>query len=410
VQLGDDGFFHLTYCTNIHPGDGWAEVDANLRRFAPSLKARLSPAAQFGLGLRLSARDARELLEGDRLPELRAFLDTEGLYVALINGFPHGSFHRTVVKADVYAPDWRDDARVRYTLDLVEILGRLLPGGVDGGVSTAPLSYKPWVEDAPREAWDLFVGNVVRVAAAMVQLRRETGKFVHLDIEPEPDCLIETSDEFIDFFERRLLPAGGPLLAEAIGCDPAAARDHLRDHVRICFDCCHFAVEYEDPAEALTRLRRPGIEVGRVQLSSALRVTFSDDPVKTSGLLRRLRTFADSTYLHQVIVRTGGHLHHFADLDEAIARAGTAPGTEWRIHFHVPLFTAEYDGLDSTQEDVRTILGAGARTRFTRHFEIETYTWDVLPAGLKIDLLDSIAREYEWVLGNFGPFSPPRLD
>jgi hypothetical protein len=31
--------------------------------------------------------------------------------------------------------------------------------------------------------------------------------------------------------------------------------------------------------------------------------------------------------------------------------------------------------------------------------EIETYTWDVLPGGLKIDLLESIGREYDWVLG-----------
>jgi sugar phosphate isomerase/epimerase len=410
VQLADDGFFHLTYCTNIHPGDGWAEVDANLRRFAPRLKARLSPAAPFGLGLRLSAHDARELLAGDRLAELRAYLDAEGLYVALINGFPHGAFHRTVVKADVYAPDWRDDGRVRYTLDLVTILGRLLPGGIDGGVSTAPLSYKPWVHAPPAEMWDVFVRNVVRVAGAMVQLRRDTGLFAHLDIEPEPDCLIETSDELIDFFERRLLPTGAPILAAALGCSLEDARDQLRDHVRICFDCCHFAVEYEDPAEALNRLRRAGIQVGRVQLSSALKVTFPAHAAGSGALLERLRAFADSTYLHQVIVRRNGDLHHFPDLDDAIAGAGTAPGTEWRIHFHVPLFTAEYDGLGSTQEYVRTILGMAARTRFSRHFEIETYTWDVLPPGLKIDLLDSIGREYEWVLGNFGPFPPPRLD
>ena len=55
------------------PADGWAAVDANLRRFAPALKARLSPARPFGLGLRLSARDARELLAGPtprRVPTL----------------------------------------------------------------------------------------------------------------------------------------------------------------------------------------------------------------------------------------------------------------------------------------------------------------------------------------------------
>ncbi len=37
-------------------------------------------------------------------------------------------------------------------------------------------------------------------------------------------------------------------------------------------------------------------------------------------------------------------------------------------------------------------------SRFTRHLEIETYTWDVLPATLKIDVSESITREYRWVL------------
>src|SRR5437764_1338957 len=103
---------HLTYCTNIHAANGWPGVDAALRRIAPALKARVSPRAPFGLGLRLGARDARELLEGDRLETFRAFLDAEGLYVAIVNGFPYGPFHGEPVKTAVYAPDWRTDARV----------------------------------------------------------------------------------------------------------------------------------------------------------------------------------------------------------------------------------------------------------------------------------------------------------
>jgi hypothetical protein len=406
VQLDRAGFFHLTYCTNIHPGNGWAEVDANLRRFAPALKRRFSPATPFGLGLRLSARDARELLDASRLDELRRFLDSEGLYVALINGFPHGSFHRTAVKADVYAPDWRDDERVRYTRDLVEILGQLLPDGMDGGVSTVPLSYKPWVAPPGAAAWSTFVSNVVRIAESMVRLHRERGTLIHLDIEPEPDCLIEHSDEFIDFFDRRLLPEGGPMLAASLGCSIDEARAELRDHVRICFDCCHFAVEFEDAGAALARLERAGIKVGRVQLSSALKVTFPDDDAQAAGVMARLQHFADSTYLHQVIQQQDGQpLRHFADLGEALGGGRPAAGAEWRIHFHVPLFAAAYDGLGSTQDYVRTVLEIAARTRCAGHFEIETYTWDVLPAGLKIDLLDSISREYEWVIAHF-PVNP----
>ena len=111
--------FHLTYCTNIHPADGWDAVFATLRRYAPPLKARFAPDAPFGLGLRLSARDASELLSGDNLSTFTAFLLDEGLYVALINGFPYGPFHGTPVKASVYAPDWRHDARLQYTRQLI---------------------------------------------------------------------------------------------------------------------------------------------------------------------------------------------------------------------------------------------------------------------------------------------------
>jgi hypothetical protein len=172
--------------------------------------------------------------------------------------------------------------------------------------------------------------------------------------------------------------------------------------VRICFDCCHFAVEFEDPRAALDRLQTAGIKVGRVQLSSALTVTFPEDAAVAAALTERLQRFADSTYLHQVIERQNGQaLRHFADLDQALRTGRPPAGAEWRIHFHVPLFAAAYDGLGSTQEYVRTILAMAAQGRLAGHFEIETYTWEVLPEGLKIDLLESIGREYEWVLQNF---------
>ncbi len=398
MQVDRDGHLHLTYCTNIHAADGWTAVFDNLRRYAPALKRRFSPDAPFGIGLRLSARDARELRDG-HLDAFRAWLDAEGLYVALVNGFPYGAFHGTPVKADVYAPDWRDDARVAYTLDLIAILARLLPRGIDGGVSTAPLSYKTWLQAGDETAWTTIVANVVRVAAALVEARRAHGADIHLDIEPEPDCTIENTDETIAFFRDRLLPIGAPMLARALGIDEAVARAHLLDRIRVCFDCCHFAVEFEDPIAAIDRLTGAGIRIGRVQLSSALRVPLPNEPEHTRQTVDRLRPFADATYLHQVVARRDDGLEHFPDLGDAIASCHGRCGSEWRIHFHVPLFTREYDDLASTQEDVRAVIAAAKARGFTRHLEIETYTWDVLPGGLKIDLLESIGREYEWVLG-----------
>ena len=63
MRLDPDGFFQLTYCTNIHPSNGWDDVLANLRRYAPPLKARFAPDAPFGIGLRLSGVESRELLD-----------------------------------------------------------------------------------------------------------------------------------------------------------------------------------------------------------------------------------------------------------------------------------------------------------------------------------------------------------
>jgi len=396
---------HLTYCTNIHPGDGWSAVEANIQRFAPRLKAQLSPSQPFGLGLRLSAREARELRAGTALAAFRAWLDDHGLYVALINGFPYGPFHGTPVKAEVYAPDWRTAERVDYTLDLIHILERLLPEGLNGGVSTAPLTYKAWLRDGDSGALATMATNVARVAVALRQARDDRGVHLHLDIEPEPDCLLETSAETIAFFERSLLPAGGAYVRHALGLSPAESEAALLEHVQVCFDCCHFAVEYEDPAVALQRLAAAGLRVGRVQLSSAIDVAVPS--TEAPHVVERLRPFADSTYLHQVIERQGGHLRHYPDLGDALD-APAGGDRQWRIHFHVPLFAAEYDGLGSTQGYVTRVLELALRAPFTTHLEIETYTWDVLPGGLKLDLGESIRREYDWVLSAIAATAPPR--
>ena len=389
---------HLTYCTNIHPADGWDAVFASLQKYAPALKQRFAADDLFGLGLRLSARDAAELFAGGRLTEFGAFLRDEGLYVAVINGFPYGPFHGTPVKASVYAPDWRQDARVDYTLDLIAILHTTLPAGVDGGVSTAPMSYKPWMAAANAEAWDVIIRNVVRVAESLVRLKQTDGTVIHLDIEPEPDCSIENTAETLEFFERRLLPVGAPLLGKALGVSADDAREHLLEHIRICFDCCHFAVEFEDAAHAIERIRDAGIRIGRVQLSSALDVVLPADEAEAERIASRLRPFADATYLHQVVERRNGDLRHYLDLPDALDQTADPAPKHWRIHFHVPLFAPEYGVLGSTQGYVADVLRHMLRTAATTHYEIETYTWDVLPGALKLDLFESIAREYEWVL------------
>lgn len=367
---------HLTYCTNIHPAVGWAAVLESLRAHAPALKARLSPDAPFGIGLRLSGAESAELLEGNTLARFKAWLDAEGLYVFTLNGFPHGTFHGAPVKAQVHAPDWQSEERVAYTLRLAEILAALLPAGQAGTISTSPLSYGPWIGEQPA-AWERCTANVVRVADGLRRLREQRGVHVALAIEPEADGALADCADLVRWWDPERM-------------DP--------EHVTACFDACHAAVAYEDPAEALDALAAAGVPVGKVQLSAALRL-----PLDGGGGQDQLARFADPVYLHQVTQRNrDGTLSAWPDLPEALAARRYPQAREWRVHFHVPIFLAGYGALASTQDHLRRTLELVRERRPTAHLEIETYTWDVLPADLKASSVDSIAREYEWVLRVLG--------
>ena len=84
-------------------------------------------------------------------------------------------------------------------------------------------------------------------------------------------------------------------------------------------------------------------------------------------------------------------------MPDALADAGNDKVSEWRAHFHVPLFIENYGLLQSTRTDIEKVLAIHQQRPFTSHLEVETYTWEVLPAELKSSLLSSIIRELEWV-------------
>ena len=404
MRITRDRTHHLTYCSNIHPGEDWASVFRNLQTYVPQLKRQLSPEAPFGIGLRLASAASEDLLSGDALPQLQHWLTAQDCYVFTLNGFPYGGFHRQVVKDQVYAPDWSKGDRLSYTQRLITVLATLLPDGVDGGISTAPLSYKPWWRASPADQSVVFERSslqLAQIAAKMAQVETATGKLLHLDLEPEPDALLENADEVIAFFQDWLLPVGRAVLQQQYGVNAATAETWLRRYIRVCYDTCHFAVEYEDPTVALAKFQQAGIAIGKFQLSSAIRIPIPADSSQRQAICRQLEPFAESTYLHQVIEqRLSGPLHHYPDLRDALPALTTTDATEWRTHFHVPIFIDHYPPFASTQDHITAILHQLSQAPDCTHLEIETYTWEVLPPDMKLDILASIQREYEWVLAS----------
>lgn len=375
---------HLSYCTNIHAGEGWHEHFAALKENVPAIKKALSPDEPFGIGLRL-ANAASQDLQGETLQAFKQWLAKNDCYVFTMNGFPYGGFHRTKVKDHVHSPDWTTSGRLDYTVRLFKILSALLPAGQEGGISTSPLTYRHWHKEEDLEkVFKTATANIVRVAEELAKIKKETGQVLHLDIEPEPDGLLETGPEFIQWYEQYLLPAGN--------------KTDLLEHIRLCYDVCHFAVGYEDHQSVVDELERKGIKVGKIQISSALKAAMPGDHSKREAVKNSLAVFNESTYLHQVVaLKKDGTFKRYPDLPQALQEVHDSDVKEWRSHFHVPLFVDGYGVLESTQPDIQEVLSIQQRKPFTAHLEVETYTWEVLPEQLKLPIADSIVRELQWV-------------
>ena len=388
------GDVHLTYCTNIHGGESWADMRVSLEDHLPAIKARVCPDAPMGVGLRLSAIAADALTEHRTLAEFRGFLAQHGLYVFTINAFPFGAFHGRPIKEDVYQPDWLSPERLVFTDRVAEILATLLPEGMVGSVSTVAGTFKPLAKGP--DAVRAIVDNIARHAASLAAILARTGREIVLAIEPEPCCMLETVEETVAFFGDHIFSdASAAIVAEHAALDRAAARAALQRHIGLCYDVCHGAVEFEEPAFAFAAFAHAGIRIAKLQLSSALRVPDVNDT--TEGLLS---DFDDGVYLHQVVQRRDGELTRFVDLPQAFAglRAGQGGG-EWRVHYHVPIFLERAGSFDSTQRTLKSALGQTRKTHVSPHFEVETYTWDVLPSELRAGgRVDAIAREMEWVI------------
>ena len=381
----------LAYCTNIHPAESWDETFAALcstalqvrdmlRVTCPQARSLLTP---FPLAPRLSARAASELCSGNNLSHFRDWLQAEQCELFTINGFPYGAFHGTRVKEMVYRPDWTDPARYSYTMDLFHILTELLPPGKEGSVSTLPGSFKSFAADDSQ-----ILQNLIRIAREIEQLALTTGHDLHLGLEPEPLGHIENTAETLSFFERLFTTAGEDA-------------DLVRRRIGVNYDTCHFALEFDDCLESLDLLRTAGIRISKIHLSAAIEI----DPHDATAIAA-LQSFAEPTYLHQVLLRsTDGTIRRFADLPEFFAAQPTRTDeTIARIHFHIPLDTQPAPPLRSTQDHARDLLAYREKhPEFCHHFEIETYTWGVLPDHMQRPLAEHIAAEYRWVLQHILP-------
>ena len=369
----DGSRVHLAYCTNVHPAEDVDGLLRQLRVFGGGIRAEFG-VDRLGVGLWLPAPLAAHLDGHPDLDRLRTTLDDHGLEVVTLNAFPYQGFHAPVVKKAVYSPDWVETRRLDYTLTCARVLARLLPDdAARGSISTVPLAWRaPWYSDRRLRARELLD----RLADGLGKLAAETGRPIRVGLEPEPGCVVETTDDAIE---------------QLTGVDT--------DHIGLCLDACHLAVGFEDPASAVRRLTEAGLPIVKTQASAALHAATPAD----AATRQALSGYAEDRFLHQVRER-GARVQGRDDLPEAVedrrALRGEGP---WRVHFHVPIHQRPQPPLESTQDALGGTLDAllGGPVALTDHVELETYTWSVLPEsqrpGSDAELVSGLAGELRWV-------------
>jgi hypothetical protein len=199
-----------------------------------------------------------------------------------------------------------------------------------------------------------------KATTALAVVADTTGKRIRLALEPEPGCAVQTI---------------GQAVAALQGIPPGYAG--------LCVDTSHLAVQFETPQT----LRQVAAPIVKAQISAAL-----------CGRPAELAPYAEPRFLHQTRTLTDRGVEGVDDLDQALA--GALPGERrWRVHFHAPV---HFGGPNTTQPETLEVIRelVGGPTPLTRHLEVETYTWQVLPEHLRprrdADLVRVIAAELAW--------------
>ncbi len=377
----------LAYCTNVHAGVDLDSTVANLERHALAVKNQFAGDQLMGIGLWFAAPAAQTLISDGRSGWLADWLAANGLLPFTLNGFPYGDFHQPVVKHRVYEPTWQQSERLTYTLNLIDILNVLLPAGQDGSISTLPIAWGD--PQMTSDQWQLAADNLLNVVNHLADMEAAHDRLIYLCIEPEPGCAIGVSDEIVNFFDRYLF-AGNDV-------------DRVSRYLRVCHDICHAAVMFEEQDQVLDKYSQAGIQVGKVQVSSAICVNFEQlNHADRGRAFEQLAGFAEDRYLHQTCVRQQDEdrLRFYEDLTDALADVEHSRElrSEWRVHFHVPIYLERFGWIGTSNEQIPKCLVAANRFPALKHFEVETYAWGVLPAELQEeDLSVGIAREMDWL-------------
>lgn len=393
--------YEIAYCANVHPGTTASAIEDNIRSITSEVKKSVGLDRMYS-GLWICEEALSEYQSDSSVKRLKQTLQDSNLSVVTFNGFPQEDFHQTVVKKNVYQPDWSTERRLNYSIGLANLLAKILPDDIDeGSISTLPLGYREhWSIEAQRQAST----NIFAYAKAADTLYKNTGKKIRLCLEMEPGCVLERTDQTIAYFNKYLKD-----FSRLQGVDYQL----VLDYVGLCYDICHQAVMNENVTQSFQDVSDAGIVVGKIQVSSALKVLDAANADAQS----LLQQFSEPKYLHQTtVISQDGKSEFYNDLPDALSSVDVNTFNQWRVHFHLPIQATtlalgdkEIACVSTTRDTIEECLQCLTRGNQKPHIEIETYTWQVLPSnlydGTQACLIKGLSREYEWLVDTMSSYA-----
>lgn len=293
-----------------------------------------------------------------------------GLGVRSINGFPQGMFQGVRVGHAVYRPGWDSIKRAEHTRRLITLAARV--GSRHVSISTVPLGWRGTDRSGSADA-------LLDMVEVLAEATRRSGVCVTLDLEPEPGCALASVEDAVCFFKDHIW----------------AKRDdaQVRRHLGLCHDVCHATVDRPDLADpqtpALNAAAAAGLNVHKVQLTAAPVVDADTDRVGFAALAR----LAEPRFLHQTCVQSGGRLHRYDNLPDALTHH--RPIGRWATHYHLPLGRNPFD-ISRQDAELRSVLHHPATADAV--LELETYTHPIREAA-DAAVLSATLHEAEHVVG-----------
>ncbi|MCH2136529.1 MAG: metabolite traffic protein EboE [Phycisphaerales bacterium] len=354
----------VAWCTNVHDAKDCADLQRAIEQVCEAVHKE-APDVRPRVGLWLPP----EMADGRNVQALRQTLSARGLQCIGLNAFPAMQFHADVVKTAVYRPAWDDPRRLQYTRRCAKALTELLEPGDSAGLTTVPIGWPGHGVDV-----EAAVGQIRHMCDDLERVHQAIDIDLHLAIEPEPGCLLDTTESLARFVEQHQLH------------DLTAS-----GRLRACLDVCHLAVMHESADDALDALARAHLAVGRVQVSSAVEA----DMTGSQATRDALADLDEPRWMHQTTCLSEAGREDWPDLPDALAKG--SPGL-WRTHLHVPVHLQSFGLLGTTQGAILDMLRALHARDLHPPLEVETYAWSVLPEAVRLpDLSSEIARELLWV-------------